>query len=164
MKSLEQFIAECLEGTKIYEMARSLDKYKELVENMIQPIAAHVILILKSRQENDDEYIRHWKHELIKFLGKFFNIKLKTKDSYKKKLQHIEKVLLDEEEIDTDDRWFIANLWDKMYEEGYDLHDKKTWEEFLPIIHDFQDNHLPQIIDIIASQSMDKAYAYVDSL
>lgn len=167
MKSLKQFIAECLEGTTIYEMARSLDDYKRLVESMIVPISVHVLLILKSRQENSDEnneFINHWKHELIIFFGEFMGLQLKTKNNYSARKKHIEKILLDRDEIDINDDWYRGHLWDKLYKEGYNIHNNDTWQEFLPIIHNFQDNHIPKIIDVIASQNIQKIYDYVDSL
>ena len=162
--SLTEYIAEKLSQTHIFEMAKSISEYKDLVINMIRPIIAHVILILKSREENDNEFINHWKKELLSFLTEFIDIRLKTKNTYKKKKKYIKDVLINNEEIDTNDKWYLSKLWKKLYEEGYDLSEKNIYDDFLPIIHDFQDNHLDQIIDLIASQDIFKIKAYINNL
>ena len=145
-------------------MAKSISEYKDLVINMIRPIIAHVILILKSREENDNEFINHWKKELLSFLTEFIDIRLKTKNTYDKRKKYIKDVLINNEEIDTNDKWYLSKLWKKLYEEGYDLSEKNIYDDFLPIIHDFQDNHLDQIIDLIASQDIFKIKAYINNL
>lgn len=164
MLSLKQYIAEKFVGTQIFEMAKSISDYKDLVSSMIRPIIAHIILILKSREENDNEFINHWKKELMSFFGEFIDIKLKSKNTYIKRKNYIENVLLDDDEIDTNDKWYIGKLFKKLYEEGYDLTDKNTYNEFLPIIHNFQDNHLDKIIDLIASQDIFKIKNYINEL
>ena len=161
---LTEYIAEKLSQTQIFEMAKSISEYKDLVINMIRPIIAHVILILKSREENDNEFINHWKKELLSFLTEFIDIRLKTKNTYDKRKKYIKDVLINNEEIDTNDKWYLSKLWKKLYEEGYDLSEKNIYDDFLPIIHDFQDNHLDQIIDLIASQDIFKIKAYINNL
>ena len=162
--SLTEYIAEKLSQPHIFEMAKSISEYKDLVINMIRPIIAHVILILKSREENDNEFINHWKKELLSFLTEFIDIRLKTKNTYDKRKKYIKDVLINNEEIDTNDKWYLSKLWKKLYEEGYDLSEKNIYDDFLPIIHDFQDNHLDQIIDLIASQDIFKIKAYINNL
>jgi len=164
MRTIYQYIAEALEGTKIFEMAKSLSDYKNMVEDLIKPISSHILLVLKARQENSEEFVIHWKKEIKGFIRSFFDIKLKTKNTYNKRLEHIENVLLKQEEIDINDEWFKAKLWKKLDEEGYDLDDPNIYKDFEPIIHDFQDNHLPKIIDIIASQDIIKLNNYINSL
>lgn len=164
MLSIKQYIAEKFVGTQIFEIAKSISDYKDLVSNMIRPIIAHIILILKSREENDDEFINHWKSEIKGFLVPFTSVKLKTKDNYNTRLKHINSVFIDDNEIDTDDNWFKGNLWKKLYEEGYDLLDRDTYNNFLPIIHDFQDNYLDELINVIASKSINKLEEYINKL
>lgn len=164
MLSLKQYIAEKFVGTKIFEMAKSLDDYKRQLEYMLVPIISHIILILKSREENDDEFINHWKSEIKGFLVPFTSFKLKTKNNYNTRLKHINSVFIDDNEIDTDDDWFKSNLWKKLYEEGYDLLDRDTYNNFLPIIHDFQDNYLDELIDVIASKNINKLEEYINKL
>lgn len=59
MLSINQYIAEKFVDTQIFEIAKSISDYKQLVNNMIRPIIAHIILILKSREENNNEFISH---------------------------------------------------------------------------------------------------------
>lgn len=164
MKLIQEYLAEKLVNTVIFEMAKSLDDYENLVENMIDPIMAHIILILKARQENSTDFVDHWKKELRGFFKKFLGIKLKVKNTYNKRYNHAKHVICDELELDTDD-WVISQMINfKMEEEGYDLSDKNIYNEFLPIIHDFQNNHINIIIDLIADQNPNKIKEYINNL
>lgn len=164
MKLLKEYLAEKLVNTVIFEMAKSLDDYENLVENMIDPIMAHIILILKARQENSTDFVDHWKKELRGFFKKFLGIKLKVKNTYNKRYNHVKHVICDELELDIDD-WVISQMINfKMEEEGYDLSDKNIYNEFLPIIHDFQNNHINIIIDLIADQNPNKIKEYINNL
>lgn len=51
-----------------------------------------------------------------------------------------------------------------MEEEGYDLSDKNIYNEFLPIIHDFQNKHVDIILDLIADQNINKIKDYINNL
>lgn len=103
MRLIKEYIAEKILHTNVFEMAKSLDEYENLVENMIDPIMCHIILILKAREENSGDFVDHWKKELRDFFKKFLLIKLKTKNTYIKRYNHAKHVIYDELEIDTDD-------------------------------------------------------------
>ena len=163
---LKEYLAEKLIDTQIFEMEKSISEVEDLVENMIDPILCHIILILKSKNENSIEYAKHWKKEVIGFFKKFTKIKLKTKNSYESKLKHIKSILYDEMNLDDVDN--LDNMkkiiYIKMYQEGYDLNDKNVWNDFKPIIEDVQINHLDTIIDLMASNDQYKIVNYIEDL
>lgn len=163
---LKEYLAEKLIDTHIFEMAKSISEFEDLVENMIDSILCHIILILKAKEENSTEFVIHWKKEVIGFFKKFTNIKLKTKNSYESKLKHIKSILFDELNLDNMDN--LDNIkkiiYIKMYQEGYDLNDKKIWDDFKSIIEDIQINHLDIIIDLMASNDQYKIVNYIENL
>jgi len=164
MKAIKQFIAEHLVNTEIFEMARSLDDYKELIRSQIEPLISHIILVMKAREENSEEYISHWKTEIRGFLGKFIGIKLKTKNSYNTRKKHIENIFYNEYELDTDEDEIIGIIRRKLFNEGYDFEDKQIYNDFIPIIQKFQNEYLPEIVDIIASDSTSKIMNFINKL
>jgi hypothetical protein len=144
----------------------SISEFEDLVGNMIDPILCHIILILKAKEEGSTEFVNHWKKEVIGFFKKFTNIKLKTKNSYEAKIKHVKSILFDELNLDNMDN--LDNIkkiiYIKMYQEGYDLNDKQTWNDFKSIIEDIQINHLDIIIDLMASNDQYKIVNYVENL
>lgn len=163
---LKEYLAEKLIDTQIFEMAKSISEFEDLVSNMIDPILCHIILILKAKEENSTEFVTHWKKEVIGFFKKFTNIKLKTKNSYESKLKHVKSILYGEMNLDdTDNLNNIKKIiYIKMYQEGYDLNDNKIWNEFEPIIKDVQDYHLDTIIDLMSSNDQYKIVNYVKDI
>ena len=164
MKTIKQFIAEHLINTEIFEMAKSLSDYKDLVESYTPNLIAHIILIMKSREEDSDEYIKHWKKEIGGFLRNCIGIRLKTKNTYEAKYKHIYNLFINELELDTNDNYILGRIWNKCFEEGYDFDDNKVKEKFIELIHQFQEKYLNEIIDIIASDELSKIQMFVTKL
>lgn len=151
MKAIKQFIAEHLINTEIFEMARSLDDYKNLIKSQIEPLISHIILVMKARQENSEEFVIHWKKEIRGFLSNFIGIKLKTKNTYETRRKHIENILYNEYELDIDEDEIFGIIRRKLFNEGYDLEDNKIHNDFLSIVQKFQNEYLDEIVDIMAS-------------
>ena len=164
MKAIKQFIAEYLINTEIFEIAKSLSDYKNLVESYIPTLIAHIILIMKARQENYNEYVTHWKNEVGGFLRNCIGIRLKTKNTYDARYKHIYNLFINELELDTNDEYILSRIWNKCFEEGYDFDDKKIEEEFINIIHQFQEKYLDEIIDVIASNNLSKIQQFTNKL
>lgn len=164
MKVIKQFIAEHLINTEIFEMARSLDDYKNLIKSQIEPLISHIILVMKARQENSEEFIIHWKKEIRGFLSNFIGIKLKTKNTYETRRKHIENILYNEYELDTDEDEIFGIIRRKLFNEGYDLEDNKIHNDFLSIVQKFQNEYLDEIIDIMASDSTSKIQQFINKL
>jgi len=164
MKTIKQFIAEHFVSTEIFEMAKTLDQYKTIIESQIPMLIAHIILVMKSRKENSDEYIIHWKKEIGGFLRNCINFKLKTKDTYDSRYKHIYDVYINQLELDSNDDFIIGKIWNKCFEEGYDFDDKQTYNEFINLVHEFQDKYLDEIIGVIASNSFAKIQQFINKL
>jgi hypothetical protein len=164
MKTIKQFIAEHLINTEIFEMARSLDDYKNLIKSQIEPIISHVILIMKAREENSDEFVTHWKKEIRGFLSNFIGTKLKTKNNYESRRKHIENILYNEYELNTDEDEIFGIIRRKLFNEGYDLEDNKIHDTFLQIVQNFQNEYLDEIVDIMASDSTSKIQQFINKL
>ena len=150
MKAIKQFIAEHLINTEIFEMARSLDDYKNLIKSQIEPLISHIILVMKARQENSEEFVEHWKKEIRGFIRILSKRKLKVKDNYQARLKYISDVIIRQYEIDTEDD-YIWDLSHKLNFEGYDLENNETYNDFINLWHKFQDELLDKLIDTIAS-------------
>jgi len=163
MKSIKQFIAEHFVNTEIFEMAQSLDEYKKDIESKIFIIVAHILLIMKSKQENSVEFIDHWKREIRGFINDLCDKKLKTKDNYNTRYKHVYDVLINKFDFDTNDK-LIYRFYNKLYSEGYDLDDKITYDEFINLFHEFQKYYLENLIDIIAQQNYNKIKNFVNNL
>lgn len=164
MNAIKQFIAEhLLINTEIFEMAKSLRDYKDLIEDMINPIIAYILLVLKARQENSTEYIVHWKKEIKGFLMNFYRVKLKTKDTYESRYNHVYNKICDELELDTIDN-LVYICYNKITQEGYDLDNKNILNEFEIITKEIQEKYLEEIIDIIASRDIDKINNFINKL
>lgn len=164
MRTIKQFIAEHLINTEIFEMARSLDDYKNLIKSQIEPLISHVILVMKSREENSEEFVTHWKKEIRGFLSNFIGIKLKTKNTYESRRKHIENILYNEYELNTDEDEIFGIIRRKLFNEGYDLEDDKIHDDFLQIVQNFQNEYLDEIVDIMASDSTFKIQQFVNKL
>lgn len=164
MKAIKQFIAEHFVSTEIFEMARSLDDYKNLIKSQIEPLISHIILVMKSREENSEEFVTHWKKEIRGFLGNFIGIKLKTKNTYESRRKHIENILYNEYELNTDEDEIFGIIRRKLFNEGYDLEDNKIHDDFLQIVQKFQNEYLDEIVDIMASDSTSKIQQFVNKL
>lgn len=164
MKTIKQFIAEHLINTEIFEMARSLDDYKNLIKSQIEPLISHIILVMKARQENSEEFVIHWKKEIRGLLSNFIGIKLKTKNTYETRRKHIENILYNEYELDIDEDEIFGIIRRKLFNEGYDLEDNKIHNDFLSIVQKFQNEYLDEIIDIMASDSTSKIQQFINKL
>lgn len=164
MKAIKQFIAEHLINTEIFEMARSLDDYKNLIKSQIEPLISHIILVMKARQENSEEFVIHWKKEIRGFLSNFIGIKLKTKNTYETRRKHIENILYNEYELDIDEDEIFGIIRRKLFNEGYDLEDNKIHNDFLSIVQKFQNEYLDEIVDIMASDSTSKIQQFINKL
>lgn len=162
--TIKQFIAEHLINTKIFEMARSLDDYKNLIKSQIEPLISHIILVMKSHEENSEEFVTHWKKEIRGFLSNFIGIKLKTKNTYESRRKHIENILYNEYELNTDEDEIFGIIRRKLFNEGYDLEDNKIRDDFLQIVQKFQNEYLDEIVDIMASDSTYKIQQFVNKL
>ena len=163
MKEIKTFIAEHLINTTIFEMAKSLSDFKDLVENMIEPILLHILLILKAREEKSDEYINHWKRELRTFFYKFTSLKLKVKSDFSHKRKYVYNKLINELELDTNDL-YILRFYSKLYSEGYDLDDDNIKNDFIKLFNKIQNEYLDKIIDIMASGQENEIFNFVNSL
>lgn len=163
MKSIKEYIVEQLSYSKIFEMATELKEYREKIKELSPILIAHVLLILKAKEENSIEYVDHWKIEIKGFFKQFMRVKLKIKDTYKKRFSYIKKILIDEYEYDQ-----LENLTDicysKIYEEGYDLDDPKISKEFEELTKKFQDKYLDNMIDCMADHDLNKINNFVESL
>ena len=164
MRAIKQFIAEHLINMEIFEMARSLDDYKNLIKSQIEPLISHIILVMKAHQENSEEFVEHWKKEIRVFLSNFIGIKLKTKNTYETRRKHIENILYNEYELDTDEDEIFGIIRRKLFNEGYDLEDNKIHNDFLSIVQKFQNEYLDEIIDIMASDSTSKIQQFINKL
>ena len=164
MKTIKQFISEHLIKTEIFEMAKTLDQYKSIIESQIPMLIAHIILVMKSRKENSDEYISHWKKEIGGFMRNCINFRLKTKDTYNSRYKHIYDVYINQLELDSNDDFIIGKIWNKCFEEGYDFDNKQVYDEFIDLVHEFQDNYLDEIIDVIASNDFAKITNFINKL
>ena len=164
MRAIKQFIAEHLINTEIFEMAKSLSSYKDLIESQMPILITHIILILNARIENNDEFINHWKKEIGGILRSCINIRLKTKNTYQAKYKHIKHLLIDELELDTNDEYILGQIWNKCFNEGYDFDNENIQKDFINLIHQFQEEYLYDIIDIIASDKLSKIQNFVNKL
>lgn len=164
MKTIKQFIAEHLINTEIFEMAKSLSDYKYLIESQMPMIISHIILIMKANEEQSDEFVNHWKKEIGVFLRNCINIRLKTKNSYNAKYKHIKNLLINELELDNNDNYILGKIWNKCFEEGYDFDDINVKNNFIDLIHEFQENYLDELIDVIASDSLTKIQLFINKL
>ena len=163
MKAIKQFIAEHLINTEIFEMAQSLAEYKNDIDNYLSIILAHILLVMKANKENSIEYVDHWKHEIREFIRILCRRKLKTKDTYQTRLNHINDILIRKYELDTSDD-YIWDLSNKLFKEGYDLDNEKVYNDFIDLFHNFQDNYLDELINILANKDINKIKEFVDKL
>lgn len=163
MIKLREYIAEKLINTKVFEMAQSLDEYRKDIESMIDIILVHILLIMKSREENNDEFVNHWKKEIRGFLIDLCKKNLKVKDNYKVRLKHLNSVIKDKLDYETNDN-ILWGLYKKLYEEGYDLDDENVYNIFLELFHSFQDNYLDELIDILAKRDFNEIKKFIDKL
>ena len=164
MKTIKQFIAKHLIETEIFEMARSLDDYKNLIKSQIEPLISHIILVMHAHQENSDEFVVHWKKEIRGLLSCFYKVKKKKKNTYEAKTKHIKSILYDEYELDTDEDEIMGMIQRKLFNEGYDFEDEKIYNEFIPIVRKFQNEYLEELIDIMASDSTSKMTNFINKL
>ena len=163
MKAIKQFIAEHLINTEIFEMAQSLSEYKREIENKLPILLVHIILIMKARKENSTEFVDHWKKEIREFIRSLCNKKLKTKDNYQSRKNHISDIIIRQYEIDTEDD-YIWDLSHKLNLEGYDLDNEQIYNEFIELWHKFQNEYLDELIDIIALKDFNKIKEFTDKL
>ena len=163
MKTIKQFIAKHLIETEIFEMARSLDDYKNLIKSQIEPLISHIILVMHAHQENSDEFVVHWKKEIRGLIRSLSKRRLKVKDNYKARLKYISDVIIRQYEIDTEDD-YIWDLAHKLNLEGYDLEDNETYNDFINLWHKFQDELLDKLIDTIASNDNLKISQFTDMI
>ena len=164
MNAIKKFIAEKLLETSIFEMARSLDDYHQLINSMIEPLISHIILIMKARKENSEEFVDHWKKEIRGFLSKFIGIHLKTKNSYEYRLKHIKHIFYDKYELDIDEEEILGIIRRKLFLEGYDIEDIDVHNDFIDIVKEFQSEYLNLLIDVIASDSTMKIKDFISKL
>ena len=163
MKDLKMFIAERLINTEIFEMAQSLAEYKQEIRDKLPILLAHILLVMKANEDNSVEFVNHWKKEIRGFVRSLCNCKLKTKDTYQSRKKHIEDIMIRMYELDTEDN-YIWELSHKLNLEGYDLEDNKIYDDFINLWHNFQDNILDKLIDIIASKDFNKINEFTDEL
>ena len=163
MKDLKMFIAERLINTEIFEMAQSLAEYKQEIRDKLPILLAHILLVMKANEDNSVEFVNHWKKEIRGFIRSLCNYKLKTKDTYQSRKKHIEDIMIRMYELDTEDN-YIWELSHKLNLEGYDLEDNKIYDDFINLWHNFQDNILDKLIDIIASKDFNKINEFTDEL
>ena len=163
MKSIKQFIAEHLINMEIFEMAQSLAEYKREIEDKLPILIAHILLVMKAKEENSKEFVEHWKKEIRGFIRSISKRKLKVKDNYQARLKYISDVIIRQYEIDTEDD-YIWDLSHKLNLEGYDLEDNETYNDFINLWHKFQDELLDKLIDIIASNDDLKINQFTDNL
>ena len=164
MITINQFIAEKLLETNIFEIARSLDDYHQLIDSMIEPLISYIILIMKARKENSEEFVDHWKKEIQVFLSKFIGIHLKTKNSYEYRLKHIKQIFYNKYELDTDEKDILGIIRRKLFLEGYDVEDIDVHDDFIDIVKEFQSEYLDLLIDVIASDSTTKIKDFINKL
>lgn len=164
MNTINQFIAEKLLETNIFEIARSLDDYHQLIDSMIEPLISYIILIMKARKENSEEFVDHWKKEIQVFLSKFIGIHLKTKNSYEYRLKHIKQIFYNKYELDTDEKDILGIIRRKLFLEGYDVEDIDVHDDFIDIVKEFQSEYLDLLIDVIASDSTTKIKDFINKL
>ena len=164
MNTINQFIAEKLLETNIFEIARSLDDYHQLIDSMIEPLISYIILIMKARKENSEEFVDHWKKEIQVFLSKFIGIHLKTKNSYEYRLKHIKQIFYNKYELDTDEKEILGIIRRKLFLEGYDVEDIDVHNDFIDIVKEFQSEYLDLLIDVIASDSTTKIKDFINKL
>ena len=149
MKAIKQFIAEHLINMEIFEMAQSLAEYKREIEDKLPILLAHILVVMKAKEENLEEFVEH-KKEIRAFIRSLSKRKLKVKDNYKARLKYISDVIIRQYEIDTEDD-YIWDLSHKLNLEGYDLENNETYNDFIKLWHKFQDELLDKLIDTIAS-------------
>lgn len=150
MKTIKQFIAEHLINTEIFEMAQSLAEYKREIEDKLPILLAHILLVMRAKEENSEEFVEHWKKEIRGFIRSLSKRKLKVKNNYQARLKYISDVIIRQYEIDTEDD-YIWDLSHKLNLEGYDLENNETYNDFINLWHKFQDELLDKLIDTIAS-------------
>ena len=163
MKTIKQFIAEHLVNMEIFEMAQSLAEYKREIEDKLPILLAHILLVMKAKEENSEEFVEHWKKEIRGFIRSLSKRKLKVKDNYQARLKYISDVIIRQYEIDTEDD-YIWDLSHKLNLEGYDLEDNETYNDFINLWHKFQDELLDKLIDTIASNDDLKINKFTDNL
>ena len=163
MKTIKQFIAEHLINMEIFEMAQSLAEYKREIEDKLPILLAHILLVIKAKEENSEEFVEHWKKEIRGFIRSLSKRKLKVKDKYQARLKYISDVIIRQYEIDTEDD-YIWDLSHKLNLEGYDLEDNETYNDFINLWHKFQDELLDKLIDTIASNDDLKTNQFTDNL
>ena len=150
MKTIKKFIAEHLINMEIFEMAQSLVEYKREIADKLPILLAHILLVMKAKEENSEEFVEHWKKEIRGFIRILSKRKLKVKDNYQARLKYISDVIIRQYEIDTEDD-YIWDLSHKLNLEGYDLENNETYNDFIKLWHKFQDKLLDTLIDTIAS-------------
>lgn len=150
MKAIKQFIAEHLINMEIFEMAQSLAEYKREIEDKLPILLVYILLVMKAKEENSEEFVEHWKKEIRGFIRSLSKRKLKVKDNYQAKLKYISDVIIRQYEIDTEDD-YIWDLSHKLNLEGYDLENNEIYNDFINLWHKFQDELLDKLIDTIAS-------------
>lgn len=163
MKAIKQFIAEHLVNMEIFEMAQSLAEYKREIEDKFPILLAHILLVMKAKEENSKEFVEHWKKEIRGFIRSLSKRKLKVKDNYQARLKYISDVIIRQYEIDTEDD-YIWDLSHKLNLEGYDLENNETYNDFINLWHKFQDELLDKLIDTIASNNDLKINQFTDNL
>lgn len=163
MKTLKEFIAEKLIETEVFEMAQSLQSYKSTIDRILPMLVCHIILIMIARDEGSEDFVKHWKKEVVNFINDITSQKLKTKDTEETRKKHIKSVILDEWELDTNDD-FVNKLYKKLYEEGYDLENKDTYKYILDVFHKFQETYLDELIDVLANKNLQRTFSFVEKL
>lgn len=163
MKTIKQFIAEHLVNTEIFEMAQSLAEYKKDIEANIYNIVVYILLIMKSNEEQVNEFINHWKREIRIYINELCEKKLKTQDNYSSRYKHVYDVIVNKLDFNDNDN-IMYKFYNKLYKEGYDLDDKLVYNDFMKLFHEFQDNYLDELIDVIASKDFHKIKLFTDKL
>lgn len=163
MKTFKEYIVEKLMYTDIFEMAVELKDYKDDIKNYSSTLIAHILLVMNARQENSIEYVKHWKDEIRAYLKRFYDIKLKVKNNYKKRLSYIKDILLNKYELDTKNN--LANYCaNKLFKEGYDIDDSTIYNRFESLTSQFQEKYLDKMIDCMADHDMNKINQFIESL
>jgi len=162
MKTIKQFIVEHLVNTEIFEIAQSLAEYKQEIKDKLPILLAHILLVMKAKEENSEEFVEHWKKEIRGFIRSLSKRKLKVKDNYQARLKYISDVIIRQYEINTEDD-YIWDLSHKLNLEGYDLENNETYNDFINLWHKFQDELLDKLIDTIAFNNDLKINQFTDN-
>ena len=154
---IEQVVREQLEMLMEYSHTRK--DFVNRVENLINPIIIHWVLIRFARLNQNDNYIDHWKHEIQSWAINIMRLRLKNNNNVTNRVSAIQTAF-DNLDLLTDIHSIYLTIYTKCEKEGIEVNNNPLLEQAMKECQ----TDLPIIKNILATQDLNQLQNYIKEL